>query len=47
MEENKKETVVKAIKHRVNFSTGEHRQWVIEPDGKEREIFEGDEEWEE
>ena len=39
--------VEKTIHHEVNFNTGEHRQWVVEPDGTKREIFEGDEEWEE
>lgn len=35
------------IHHEVNLFTGEHRQWVVEEDGTKREIFKGDEEWEE
>ena len=39
--------IIKQVKHTFNFLTGKHQQWVIERDGTEREIFEGDEEWEE
>lgn len=45
--EKKIVAITKTVRHSVNLKTGRHRQWVIEKDGTKREIFKGDEEWEE